>query len=141
MINIMERCLVINPEVIYIGASLDGFGYCPTKRNYHRLLEIKCPYKWRLVTPRKAAADKGFYCHINENGKIMLKRNSNYYFQVQGQLAVTKKIWCDFVVWTTKCISIEPLKFVSPVHCINHVSHHQEVDSAVAVKRSGFNKP
>ena len=25
-----------------------------------------------------------------------------YYFQVQGQLAITGKKWCDFVVWTLK---------------------------------------
>ena len=33
---------------------------------------------------------------------IVLKTSSDYYHQVQGQLHVTGKTCCDFLVWTNK---------------------------------------
>jgi len=47
-----------------------------------------------------------FYCCLVE-GKVTLKRNHAYFFQVQGQLAISGRKWCDFVVWTCKGISVE----------------------------------
>ena len=60
-LTIMERGLVVQSDLPYLGASPDGFLYCPACREYQRLLEIKCPYKWRLLTPRVAAQDKTFF--------------------------------------------------------------------------------
>lgn len=34
------------------------------------------------------------------NGVLNLKKNNNYYFQVQGQLRTTGRKYCYFVVWT-----------------------------------------
>lgn len=39
---------------------------------------------------------------VINNGKLILKRNYPYYYQVQGQLNITKRTWCYFVVWTPK---------------------------------------
>ena len=36
-----------------------------------------------------------------------VKRNHNYYYQVQGELAIMGVPWCDFVVWTKAGIFIE----------------------------------
>ena len=35
------------------------------------------------------------------NDKYQLKKGHNYYYyQIQGQLQITCRQWCDFVVWT-----------------------------------------
>ena len=60
------------------------------------LVEIKCPYSIRDSTP---SADNLPYLHL-VNGEPKLERNSNYYFQIQGQMGVTGKLYTDFVVFT-----------------------------------------
>ena len=47
----------------------------------------------------------------NLNGELKLKRNHKYYTQVQGLLGVTGARWCDFVVYTSKGMSIEGIPF------------------------------
>ena len=46
--------------------------------------------------------DDPSFCVSLEDGKPMLKTNHDYYFQIQGQMAVTGIHICDFVVWTPK---------------------------------------
>lgn len=44
-----------------------------------------------------------------QNNKLCLKNNTSYYYQVQTQMYVTGREFCDFVIWTTKdciCISV-----------------------------------
>ena len=45
---------------------------------------------------------------------IHLKKNHNYYYQVQGQIAVLNMPWCDFVVWTTQDMHIERIFLMKP---------------------------
>ena len=45
------------------------------------------------------------------NGELKLKTNHHYYYQIQGQMAVCKRPWCDFVVWTMKDISIQRIEY------------------------------
>jgi hypothetical protein len=40
-----------------------------------------------------------------DDGK--LNKKQNYFFQIQGQLFVTKRKYCDFIVWTPKGINVE----------------------------------
>ena len=54
------------------------------------MLEIKCPYKWRLLTPRATAQDKiifFFFCDFNSKGLT----TSIYYYQIQGLMALQTK--------------------------------------------------
>jgi len=110
-LTVMERGLVIQSDLPYLGASPDGFVYCPCCREYQRLREIKCPYKWRLLTPRAAAHDKKFFCYIDSKGKVKLKKTSNYYTQIQGLMALCKLRVCDFVIWTLKGLLVMRVKF------------------------------
>ena len=55
-------------------------------------------------------ADSNFFLE-NQNGELKLKRNHKYYTQVQGLLGVTGARWCDFVVYTSKGMSIECIPF------------------------------
>ena len=41
----------------------------------------------------------------------MLKRSHPYYCQVQGQLAIGNRPWCDFIVYTQKGLSIDRVNF------------------------------
>ena len=101
---------VISSEYPFNGTSPDGYVYDPVATEQYGLVEIKCPYKFRNQTPEDAASDKNFYCAL-VNEKVVLITNHNYYCQVQGQMAITKRSWCDFVVYTTCGISIERIRF------------------------------
>lgn len=67
------------------------------------ILEVKCPYSKRDITPEEACKDPDFYCTF-ENGRLNLKRSHQYFHQVQLQLYVCSDFcsWCDFCVYTTK---------------------------------------
>ena len=46
-----------------------------------------------------------FMC--KQDGKLMLKKEHAYYYQVQMQLALCKLAYCDFVMWTNKDLAVE----------------------------------
>ena len=58
---------------------------------------MKCPYSIRSDDPNTSR--KSFYLVDTPNGK-QLNQKSNYYYQIQGQLAVCDRAYCDFVCWT-----------------------------------------
>ena len=51
-----------------------------------------------------------FFCYL-QDGSLRLKKQHHYYYQVQGQMAICSKKWCDFVVYTNNGISIERIQF------------------------------
>lgn len=73
-------------------------------------IEIKCPYSARDKMVREACSTEQFYCTKDENNKVTLKVRHNYYYQVQGQLAILNLEWCDFIVWTNKDLHVERMK-------------------------------
>ena len=103
-ISVTQCGLIINTSHPHLGASPDGMVFDPSEVNSDGLLEIKCPAgdAWRNSTPTDCAKDPKFFCKLNENGDITLKHSHPYYMQVQGQMAITGRTWCDFVVWTLK---------------------------------------
>ena len=59
------------------------------------LVEMKCPATLIAKTP-----NVGNYKHIETcNDNIVLKMTSPYYSQIQGQLAVTKRSYCDLFIF------------------------------------------
>ena len=81
-LDVIEVGLMVHPELDWIGASPDGL----VGDGDEGLVEIKCPFSKELY---------------NLGDKPM------YYAQIQLQLAVTGRKWCDFVVWTPETIAIE----------------------------------
>ncbi len=70
------------------------------------IIEVKCPYTARdsMISPETVS-----YLYFTKKGKLQLKKNSHYYYQVMGTLMCTGRQWCDFIVWTKvdmKIISI-----------------------------------
>jgi len=43
--------------------------------------------------------------------KMKLKKNSSYYYQVQGQLKITKRNVCYFVVYSEKWIEYDVIEY------------------------------
>ncbi|CAG2187139.1 unnamed protein product [Mytilus edulis] len=101
---------VIDNNSPYLGCSTDGLLEC--KCCGQGCLEIKCPYKFSEETPINAACLDKTNFHI-ENDTPLMKRNdtSPYYCQIQCQLAVTKRKWCDFVLFTFKGVHHERIPF------------------------------
>lgn len=92
--------LVVNPLYPHLGASPDGIISCTCCGT--GLLEIKCPYSGRNSHPDALrCANKSF---LNSQGLV---RTHKYYTQVQGQLLLCDKQFCDFVVWTTEGLIME----------------------------------
>lgn len=102
--------LVISQEWGFLGCSPDDWVEDKVTSE-NGVAEYKCPYSARDITPQEACtAIKGFFCML-QDGNVKLKKTHNYYYQVQGVMGITGKKWCDFVVWTTKGISIERINY------------------------------
>ena len=106
--------LVIDVENPCLACSPDALVKIPGTQEPHGIAEYKCPYSLAHAdsgspqTALEAArVNKRFYCKLDISGNIELKENHEYYFQVQGNMAITKRKWCDFVVWTPQGISVQ----------------------------------
>ena len=69
----------------YLGASPDGIVMDTAGRSV-RLVEVKCPISAQDKTVEQACTD--INCSIDEK-KPSLKLDHEYYYQVQGQMAIT----------------------------------------------------
>ena len=106
--SVAKLGLCLHPEYPHLGATPDGFVSCNCCGE--GLVEIKCPYKCRDVI-LSSIDDTSFYLKTDGIGtKLSLLENHDYYYQVQGQLALCEKPCCDFVCWTTKDIHVEKIK-------------------------------
>ena len=96
----------------FLAASLDGI-ICDENGSPQGTLEIKCPYSQRNTNIADACKTPTFFCTVDDKDKttICLKKTHNYYYQVQGQMAVLNMPWCDFVVWTRKEMHVERIFF------------------------------
>ena len=96
--------LHVNPSFPHLGATPDGLIRCECCGE--GLLEIKCPYKHKDKHPRDVS-DPQFYLKRDNNGELRLRHSHEYYYQVQGQLAICAKEYCDFICWTPEGIHVE----------------------------------
>ena len=97
----------------FLGASPDGAVYDPsTVVQPFGFLEVKCPFTARYLSLADACALPGFCCALDPtNGQLKLKRNHPYFAQVQGQMAIGGRPWCNFVVYTGKGINVERITY------------------------------
>ncbi|XP_071150729.1 uncharacterized protein [Mytilus edulis] len=84
--------LFVSVEHPYLGATPDA------TVGEDGLVEIKCPFNGRneKIKPGKCFP----FLKYDDNGNTVLKQSSNYYVQIQGQLYVSKREYCYFVVYT-----------------------------------------
>lgn len=102
--KVTESGLMVSSKYPHIGASPDGIWSCDCCGT--GILEIKCPFKGK---------DKGIIAYANvrgssieqlNDGSFSLKKDHEYYFQVQMQLFVASFEIAHFVVWTNLGLQI-----------------------------------
>lgn len=97
-VNVYPSGFIIHPDASYLGASPDARVYDPTAVPPFGLAEVKCPNVDSITEVK----------HVKfVNGKAKLKKTHKYYFQVQGQLAITGLLWCDFITSTKSDLTVE----------------------------------
>lgn len=93
-----------------MGASPDGLVQCKCCGN--GLLEIKCTYTHKDLSPEEVATmDKNYFVYMDDSNNVKLKTNTSWYYQIQTQLGVCDRKWCDFVLYTQKGISVDRISF------------------------------
>jgi len=99
---LLKKCgLFVNSNFPYLGCSPDAI------IDNHSIIEVKCPFNGRNS---KIAPGKNFlFLEKKTNGQIGLKKTHSYYFQVLGQLAITKCERCFFVVFTFEDFFVEEI--------------------------------
>lgn len=95
-VAVRETGLHVHCQYPFLAASPDRIVVVDGKEG---LLEVKCPFSKKRITCEDACSDRNFCCRLTEEG-AELKRDHAYFYQVQGQMAVTGHNWCDFVIWT-----------------------------------------
>ncbi|GLV43867.1 hypothetical protein CBL_11553 [Carabus blaptoides fortunei] len=106
---IKEVGLVLNPQHPYFGASPDSLIRCDCCGQ--GCLEVKCPYCANEVGIQETLEkSKKFYLKKIEDGTVELRKDHQYFFQIQMQLALTERMYCDFVVWSKQDIYYERIE-------------------------------
>jgi hypothetical protein len=91
----------------YIGASPDGLMTCHCCQS--ACVKIKCSFSIREYVGEDKWHETDFLECVNNN--IQLKRSHKYYYQITAQMAVTGIFKTFFVVWTTRGIFVELIKY------------------------------
>lgn len=99
-VDIESPYLAASPDVL-ISCSCCGIG----------MAEIKCP-----LIPKCSTCNSFCKCILPNclyivDDNIHLKKNHSYFAQIQGQLAITKRKWCDLYVYTCNGSFTERLLF------------------------------
>lgn len=107
-INVSSSGLFVLSGMSYIGASPDGLVDCTCCGQ--GLLEIKCPLSVSHATPNSNNLP---YLLSNDKKEIHLSKSHLYYSQVQQQMGVTGRKWCDFFVYSRHGFHLERIYFDS----------------------------
>ena len=114
-ITVCSAGFVICETHPFLGASPDAYVCDPSRQDQYGLVEIKCPFKYKEVSIKEACSKADFCSRITTEADgtetVHLRHNHPYYAQVQGQLAITGRKWCDFVLYTSKGLVIETIHF------------------------------
>ena len=94
----------------FLGASPDGIVIDASEKAVC-LVEVKCPFNAQEKTVEEACSDIKSFCSTICEQQPCLKTSHDYYYQVQGQMAVTGIHACDFVLWTPKDVRIQRIYF------------------------------
>ncbi|KAH8037706.1 hypothetical protein HPB51_015751 [Rhipicephalus microplus] len=101
--TVVQPCgLFIDLKHWFLAATPDGLV------GTDRIVEVKCPLKYKEHEPLEAA--RNFSEKKQRDGTPVLSRSHSYFYQVQGQLHITGRIICDFVVYTTKGIHVQEIR-------------------------------
>ena len=111
----VEDCgLVIDTQNVIFGATPDGK---VIHINSFGIIEVKCPEQFKDVDPKNICFMSTNPCVVydKETETIHLSKKHSYYSQIQMQLALTTKDWCDFILYTGKGVVIDRILY-DPEH-------------------------
>ena len=100
--------LLVSTKYPFMGATPDGIVSCSCCGT--GLLEVKCPYKYRDINPSDIT-DANFYLQTEVDTTKVLDQTHDYYYQVQAQMGIWNKKYCDFVCWTIKGYVITRIQY------------------------------
>ena len=103
--------LVIDYENYVLGATPDGKVVDPSEISPYGSIEIKCSEEYKNNDPRDICYISKSSCLEIINDNIYLKRNHSYFDQIQMQLALTTKSWCDFILYTNKGMVVDRIRY------------------------------
>ena len=108
-LQISSSGLIVDPGIPFMGASPDGFCSCDCCGE--RIIEIKCPYSIRKVSPvaDSALANSRYCLKRDDHGKVSLSSKHAYYTQIQTQLLISHQKKCDFICWTSHGLFFETI--------------------------------
>lgn len=99
--------MFVDQSCSIFAATPDGVRICACHGD--GLLEVKCSYTHKDETAEEAAqCGKKFYL---SQESLALKENHRYYPQIQWQMYVCKKTFCDLVVFTNKGIHVQTISY------------------------------
>ncbi|CAI6370821.1 unnamed protein product [Macrosiphum euphorbiae] len=99
--------LIIDEHFPYLATTPDGI------IDDDFVVEIKCPFAVRdSITFLEAInCKKLLFCRLNDNGAMELKIDHHYYYQVQGQMHISKRKFCYFVVHSKNWTDIQLINY------------------------------
>ncbi len=112
--------LVVTSSGVHVSSSHTFLGATPDESVYDPhytaqpfgFLEVKCPFSAKDVEPSAACTKANFFSTVNKDTNVIeLKESHSYYCQVQGQMEIGKRQWCDFVTYTQKGVSVQRITF------------------------------
>ncbi|CAG9771558.1 unnamed protein product [Ceutorhynchus assimilis] len=112
-VDVFTCGLCVNPGIPFLAASPDRLVYDP-EENTVNLLEIKTLVKSGLLENQQVleAFSKGSVSYLElYNGNLQLRRNQDFFFQVQGQMAITGIGICDFLIDSGSDFFVERIDF------------------------------
>ncbi|KAG8234915.1 hypothetical protein J437_LFUL015323 [Ladona fulva] len=100
LVDVQERCnikvtpagLFIDEDKPYLAATPDGL------IGEDGLVEIKCAYSLEKMSPAEGIASGRIKYCMMKNGHLILKKNHDYMYQIQGQLYITRRKFCNFAL-------------------------------------------
>jgi predicted phage-related endonuclease len=92
--NVQKCGLFVHPDFPFLGASPDGL-----LLGEDAVLEVKCPYAGRnsKIVPGKLFP---FIENKSDGSGIQIKRTHAYYYQIMGEMKLSKRSHCYFVIYT-----------------------------------------
>ncbi|KAJ8668901.1 hypothetical protein QAD02_000160 [Eretmocerus hayati] len=100
--DVLLAGLMVNPAVPWLGYSPDGI-----VPQLNRIIEIKCPCKYKDLSLQEMVRALSFVDTSGEN--FSLKKKHNYYCQVQLGMFIANVPRCDFIIYSeseNQCIII-----------------------------------
>ncbi|XP_062572904.1 uncharacterized protein LOC134234867 [Saccostrea cucullata] len=105
-----DECgIVLDSVHTYIAASPDLLVSCSCCGD--GCVEIKCPLITKCSSCLSFCTCKIPVYLINKSGELSLKSNHSYFAQIQGQMHVTGRKWCDFFVYTCNGTFTENIEY------------------------------